>query len=62
MHESAFEGARLPCFNPHSFRDMLARHAMNLDLTPEEMRAWSQNLAHADVLITFASCGQVPTH
>ena len=32
------------------------------DLTPEEMKAWSQNLGHADVLTTFTSYGQVPTH
>ena len=26
------------------------------------MKAWSQNLGHADVLTTFTSYGQVPTH
>jgi integrase len=57
----AFEAARLPYFNPHSFRDMLVHHAMSLDLTPEEMKAWSQNLGHADVLTTFTSYGNVPT-
>ena len=35
---------------------------MNLNLSPEEMKAWSQNLGHADVLTTFTSYGQVPTH
>ena len=39
---------------------MLVRHAMTLDLTPEEMKAWSQNLGHADVLTTFTSYGTVP--
>ena len=56
----AFAAAGLPYFNPHSFRDMLVRHAMTLDLTPEEMKAWSQNLGHADVLTTFTSYGTVP--
>ena len=56
----AFAVAGLPYFNPHSFRDMLVRHAMTLDLTPEEMKAWSQNLGHADVLTTFTSYGTVP--
>lgn len=56
----AFEGADLPYYNPHSFRDMLVRHAMSLDLTPEEMKAWSQNLGHSDVLTTFTSYGTVP--
>lgn len=58
----AFEGAALPYYNPHSFRDMLVRHAMALDLTPEEMKAWSQNLGHSDVLTTFTSYGTVPIH
>ena len=58
----AFERAGLPYFNPHSFRDMAVRHAMTLDLGPEEMKAWSQNLGHSDVLTTFTSYGQVPTH
>lgn len=58
----AFEGAGLPYYNPHSFRDMLVRHAMTLDLTPEEMKAWSQNLGHSDVLTTFTSYGTVSLH
>ena len=41
---------------------MLVRHAMTLDLTPEEMKAWSQNLGHVDVLTTFTSYGAVPAH
>lgn len=55
-----FSAAGLPYFNPHSFRDMLVRHAMSLDLTPEEMKAWSQNLGHNDVMTTFTSYGTVP--
>lgn len=58
----AFDLAGLPYFNPHSFRDMLVRHAMTLDLTPETMKAWSQNLGHAEVLTTFTSYGMVPQH
>lgn len=58
----AFKVAGLPYFNPHSFRDMLVRHAMTLDLSAEEMKVWSQNLGHADVLTTFTSYGTVPTH
>jgi integrase len=57
-----FAAAGLPYFNPHSFRDMLVRHAMKQNLTPEEMKAWSQNLGHSDVLTTFTSYGTVPTH
>jgi integrase len=58
----AFALATLPYFNPHSFRDMLVRYAMTLDVSPEAMKAWSQNLGHADVLTTFTSYGAVPGH
>lgn len=62
IFKKAFEGADLPYSNPHSFRDMLVRHAFSLNLTPQEMKAWSQNLGHADVMTTFTSYGQLPTH
>lgn len=62
VFRSAFAAAGLPYFNPHSFRSMLVRHAMTLDLSPEAMKAWSQNLGHADVLTTFTSYGSVPVH
>lgn len=58
----AFAAAGLPYYNPHSFRDMLVHHAMTLDLTPEAMKAWSQNLGHNDVMTTFTSYGSVPAH
>jgi integrase len=58
----AFAAAGLPYFNPHSLRTMLVRHAMNLGFSPEQMKALSQNLGHADVLTTFTSYGSVPTH
>ena len=60
--QRGFAAAQLPYFNPHSLRSMLVRHAMTLDLSPEVMKAWSQNLGHADVLTTFTSYGHVPTH
>ena len=62
IFKRAFEGASLPYYNPHSFRSMLVRYAMTLDCTPEQMKAWSQNLGHADVLTTFTSYGSVPVH
>ena len=60
--ETTFAAAGLPYYNPHSFRSMLVRHAMTLDLSAEQMKAWSQNLGHADVLTTFTSYGSVPAH
>jgi integrase len=49
-------------FYPHSFRDMLVRHAMALNLPPEARKAWSQNLGHSDVLTTFTRYGSVPSN
>jgi integrase len=60
--QGAFTAIGLPKFHPHSIRHALIRHASTLDLTPEAMKAWSQNLGHTDVLTTFLSYGQVPTH
>lgn len=62
VFQRAFAVAGLPYYNPHSFRDMLVRHAMALDLSPEQMKAWSQNLGHEEVLTTFTSYGKVPVH
>lgn len=56
----AFAAAGLPYFNPHVFRDMLTRHGMGLGLSPEELKAWSQNLGHNDILTTLTSYGAVP--
>ena len=62
IFQRAFTAAGLPYFNPHSFRDMLVRYAMTLNLSPEGMKAWSQNLGHAEVLTTFTSYGVVQAH
>lgn len=58
----AFALAGLRYFNPHSFRDMLVRHFMAMNLSAEELKAISQNLGHADVLTTFTSYGAVLGH
>jgi integrase len=60
--QGAFVAVGLPRFHPHSIRHALIRHAMALDLSPEEMKAWSQNLGHTDVMTTFLSYGQVATY
>ncbi len=51
--------ARLPYFNPHSFRKTLARLGETRCQTAEEFKAWSQNLGHEGVLTTFTSYGAV---
>ena len=60
IFRKGFAAAGLPYCNPHTFRDMLVHHAMKLGLSPEAMKAWSQNLGHADVMTTFTSYGAVP--
>ena len=55
----AFEAADLPYFNPHSFRSTLVRLGQTLCQTPEEFKAWSQNLGHQGVLTTLYSYGEV---
>ena len=56
---SAFASAGLPYFNPHSFRNTLVRLGQSVCQTPEEFKAWSQNLGHDKVMTTFLSYGQV---
>jgi integrase len=59
IFRTAFERAELPYFNPHSFRKTLVALGEKLCTTPETFKAWSQNLAHENVLTTFASYGAV---
>jgi integrase len=56
----AFTLAGLPYFSPHSFRRTLSRHGQQVCTTPEEMKAWSQNLGHDEVATTLRSYGAVP--
>jgi hypothetical protein len=59
IFRDAFVGAGLPYFNPHSFRNTLVRLGQDLCKSPEEFKAWSQNLGHEKVLTTFLSYGAV---
>lgn len=59
IFKDAFAGAGLPYFNPHSFRHTLARLGETVCQTPEQFKAWSQNLGHEGVLTTFYSYGDV---
>jgi len=59
IFQDAFASAGLPYFNPHSFRNTLVRLGQSVCHTPEEFKAWSQNLGHEKVLTTFPSYGQV---
>jgi integrase len=59
IFQAAFADAGLPYFNPHSFRNTLVRLGQAVCQTPEEFKAWSQNLGHEKVLTTFLSYGHV---
>jgi integrase len=59
IFREAFARAGLPYYPPHSFRKTLVRYGEQLCRTPEEFKAWSQNLAHENVLTTFSSYGEV---
>jgi integrase len=56
----SFEAVGLPGFNPHSFRHALAVLGEQRCRTPEEFKAWSQNLGHEHVSTTLSSYGAVP--
>lgn len=59
IFRDAFASAGLPYFNPHSFRNTLVRLGEVVCKTPEDFKAWSQNLGHEGVLTTFLSYGEV---
>ena len=62
IFRDAFASAGLPYVNPHAFRKTLARLGESLRLTPEEWKAWSQNLGHESEMTTFVGYGEVPGH
>ncbi len=59
IFKEAFESAGLPYFNPHSFRKTLVGLGESVCQTPEEFKAWSQNMGHDGVLTTLYSYGTV---
>jgi integrase len=62
IFKRAFATAGLQYFNPHSFRKTLALFGGQICTSPEEYKAWSQNLGHENVLTTFSSYGEVARH
>jgi integrase len=62
IFRTAFTAASLSYANPHSFRTTLTRLGERLCRTPEEWKAWSQNLGHESETTTFVGYGHVPTH
>jgi integrase len=60
IFREAFVSAGLSYFNPHSFRNTLVQLGQDVCRSPEQFKAWSQNLGHEKVLTTFLSYGEVP--
>ncbi|MEM7213120.1 MAG: integrase [Pseudomonadota bacterium] len=56
----AFEAVGLPGYPAHSVRHMLAELGSRVCQTPEELKAFSQNVGHEDVMTTLRSYGTVP--
>jgi integrase len=59
IFKASFEVCGLPYFNPHTFRSTLAQLGERICRTPEQFKAWSQNLGHEGVMTTFSSYGRV---
>jgi integrase len=62
IFRESFAAAGLPYFNPHSFRNTLVRLGQCVCKSPEDFKAWSQNLGHEKVLTTFLNYGEIESH
>lgn len=62
IFEHAFVRAGLPYFPPHSFRHTLGHLMQTACRTPEQLKAWSQNLGHENVATTLTSYGTIDPH
>jgi integrase len=62
IFKEAFGLAGMECYGPHSFRKTLTRLGEKICKTPEQFKAWSQNLGHEQVLTTFTSYGHIDKH
>lgn len=59
IFREAFEAAGLRYYHPHLFRHTLVALGQTLCQTPEQFKAWSQNLGHDGVMTTFTSYGSL---
>jgi len=59
IFKQAIGVAGLLYFHRHRFRSTLVQLSYTPCQTPEEVKAWSQNLGHEGVLTTFCSYGTV---
>ncbi len=59
IFKAGWAAAGLPYYRPHSLRHTLTQVGLQMPLTPEELKAWSQNFGHEKVLTTLNSYGTV---
>lgn len=59
IFKAAFVSAGFPPYPPHRIRDTVVELANDYCRTPEDFKAWSQNLGHDNPLTTFTSYGSV---
>ncbi|MDX9859217.1 MAG: site-specific integrase [candidate division Zixibacteria bacterium] len=59
IFKEAFEKAGMKKFTPHSFRRTLTRLGQELCRNPAQLKTWSQNLGHEDVMTTMVSYGKI---
>lgn len=62
IFKEAFGRAGLPYFPPHSFRHTLGHLMQTACRTPEQIKAWSQNLGHDNIATTLTSYGTIDPH
>ncbi len=61
IFKRAFEAAKLPYFNPHSFRSTISNIGQKI-CSLEQYKAWSQNLGHERIATTINDYGKMSTH
>lgn len=62
VFRAAFQAAGQPYFSPHTFRHTLGHLMQTTCQSPEEIKAWSQNLGHENVATTLTSYGKLDPH
>jgi integrase len=62
VFRQAFAGVGLTYFPPHSLRHTLGHLMQTVCHTPEQLKAWSQNLDHENIATTLTSYGKIDAH
>lgn len=57
--KEAFQRVHMTAYGPHSFRHMLTHIGMDICQSPRQLKAWSQNFGHSDVMTTLQNYGKL---